>query len=55
MKQSTTMESLRCPLDNQILRAEAMISRYSINLPNIIFVDLLKKELDQLKNKMEKR
>ena len=43
------------PLDNQILSMEAIISYCSINLANIIFVNLLKKELDQLKNKMEKR
>ena len=55
MKQTTPIESLRCLLNNQILSVEAMISHYSINLPNIKFVNLLGKELDQLKNKMKER
>ena len=55
VKRLTAMESLRRPLNNQILFVEAMITHCSTNLPSNKFVNLLKQDLDELKPKLEKR
>ena len=55
VKRSTAMESLRRPLENQILSVEAMMTHCTNALPTIHFVHLSKEELNDLTLKLEPR